>query len=82
MNSPLGKYSAPAAAIGALLIIGGYLAAVFMSIPNINDLKDIAFIAVGALFGSAVAVNGYKAPLAAVHKRLDLANIPPAADGH
>lgn len=81
MNSPLGKYSAPAAAVGALMIIGGYLVAVFIAIPNMQDLKDLAMIAVGALFGSAVAVNGYKAPLAAMHKRLDLAGVPPAANG-
>lgn len=80
--SPLGKYSAPAAAIGSLLIIGGYILAVFFAIPNIQDLKDLCLLAAGALFGSAVAVNGYKSPLAAVHKRLDLAGIPPAADGN
>lgn len=86
MGSPLGKYAAASAAIGALSIIGGYiLALVFGSQLGINSdslrsLEHLAYLAAGALFGSAVAVNGYKAPLAAVHKRLDEAGIPPAKD--
>lgn len=70
-GSPLGKYAAPAAAIASLAIIGVYLASlIFQHTLQITDgtegdLKAIAFLAAGALFGSAVAVNGYKAPLAA-----------------
>lgn len=81
-SSPLGKYAAPAAAIGSLSIIAAYLfALVFGQIFGIthdavSSLEKIAYLAAGALFGSAVAVNGYKAPLTAMHKRLDEAGIP------
>ena len=70
-GSPLGKYAAPAAAVASLAIIGVYLLSLIfghsLQISDVTegDLKSIAFLAAGALFGSAVAVNGYKAPLAA-----------------
>ncbi len=87
MNSPLGKYAAPAAAAASLSIIAAYLLALLLGpvlhldAGAVSGLKDMALLASGALFGSAVAVNGYRAPLAAVHKRLDAAGVPPAADG-
>jgi hypothetical protein len=86
--SPLGKYAAPAAALGALGIIGAYLAALLfgtgLAVPvdSVEGLKDLALLAAGALFGSAVAVNGYKAPVAAAHARLDAMGAPPAAKVH
>lgn len=85
-NSPLGRYApfvAAASALGiiAAWILGEFHAALNPGVASPAGLKEVALIAVGAVFGSAVAVNGYKAPLAAVHKRLDLAGIPPAADG-
>lgn len=85
MNSPLGKYAAPAAAIASLAIIGACLfALLFQTALAITDdalgkLQLLAALAAGALFGSSVAVNGYKAPLEAVHKRLDELEAPPAA---
>ena len=75
-GSPLGKYAAPAAAVASLAIIGVYLVALVfghsLSIdPNTEgDLKALAFLAAGALFGSAVAVNGYKAPLSAAQAQV------------
>lgn len=85
-NSPLGQYAPLVAAVVAVGIIGATLLALLfgnrlgIAQPSIDDLKFLAGIAVGAVFGSAVAVNGYKAPLDAVHKRLDEAGIPPAAE--
>jgi len=76
LNSPLGKYAAPAAAVASLAIIGVYLLAlVFAPALGIDpategDLKALAFLAAGALFGSAVAVNGYKAPLVAAQSQV------------
>lgn len=77
MNSPLGKYAAPASAIASLGIIGVYLLSlVFGTALAVNttaqsNLQALAFLAAGALFGSAVAVNGYKAPLNEAHNRID-----------
>lgn len=85
MNSPLGKYAAPAAAVASLAIIGaalvGLLFGAHIGIPDDaqNKLQLLAALAAGALFGSSVAVNGYKAPLDAVHRRLDHAGIPEAS---
>lgn len=86
-NSPLGQYAPLVATLTALLVIGAYVfallfgAAFGMSPENIQSLQGIALLAIGAVFGSAVSVNGWKQPLQAVHKRLDLAGIPPAGDG-
>jgi hypothetical protein len=77
VNSPLGQYAAPAAAVASLAIIAAYLISLlFQNVLQLGDatigsLQSIAFLAAGALFGSSVAVNGYKAPLAAAHRRLD-----------
>lgn len=89
VRSPLGKYSALAAAIAALGILGVYVtgqmyALIILSEPAaLGSLKDLALIAAGAVFASgAVATNGAGAiqdQLAAVHARLDSAGIAPAA---
>jgi hypothetical protein len=77
MNSPLGKYSQVVAAIVALSIIGAYVLAVFFSrildleAFQIENLKTLALIAVGAVFGSAATINGVKAPLDSAHSRID-----------
>jgi len=77
VNSPLGKYSQAVAAVTAMSIIGVYLVAVLMAgvlsldAPRIEDLKTLALIAVGAVFGSAATINGVKAPLDSAHNRID-----------
>jgi hypothetical protein len=77
MNSPLGKYSQAVAAIVALGIIGSYIVAVMgsgllsLQAVEIENLKTLALIAVGAVFGSAATVNGVKAPLDSAHSRID-----------
>lgn len=77
MNSPLGKYSQLVAAIVALSIIFAYVGAVFFSRIldlesfQIENLKTLALIAVGAVFGSAATINGVKAPLDSAHSRID-----------
>jgi hypothetical protein len=77
VNSPLGKYSQVVAAITALGIIGVYLVAVVgsgllqLERDEIENLKVLALIAVGAVFGSAATINGVKAPLDSAHSRID-----------
>jgi hypothetical protein len=84
MGSPLGKYSAPAAAIAGIGLIAAYVLALMFSHVLLLDeaalapLHDLAILAAGAIFGSAVAVNGYKAPVAALHARLDAMGVPSA----
>lgn len=73
-TSPLGQYAAPVAAVVAVGIVAAYLFSLL--IPGVDpqartQLQDVALIAIGAVFGSAVAVNGYKAPLNAAHARID-----------
>lgn len=76
-GSPLGKYAAPAAAIASLTIIlvcliGLLFGAAIGVTPEAQSKLDLlAAIAAGALFGSSVAVNGYKAPLEDAHRRID-----------
>lgn len=95
-NSPLGQYAPLVATVTALGVIGAYVVALLfggalgVTDQALNNLQDIALIAVGAVFGSAVSVNGWKAPLSAAHTRLDslekdvaitanAAGVPPAS---
>lgn len=77
-NSPLGQYAPLAATIASLGIIGAYVVALIlngMGILNdsnsLDGLQNLALLAAGAVFGSAVAVNGWKQPLLAAHDRID-----------
>ena len=78
-NSPLGQYAPLAATVVSLGVIGAYVAALLLqglgvisSDPNaIDGLQNLALIAAGAVFGSAVAVNGWKQPVSALHSRVD-----------
>ena len=80
-NSPLGKYGAIVAAIIAIGVIGAYLVAVLVGNADASNLKDFALIAIGAVFGSAAGVNGWKRDAVAINARLDKMAVPPAADG-
>jgi hypothetical protein len=78
INSPLGKYGQAVAAVIAVGVIGAYVFVVVAgqllgSDTNAAErsLKDVALIALGAVFGSAAAVNGVKAPIDAAHRRID-----------
>jgi hypothetical protein len=78
MNSPLGKYASLVAAVVAVGTIGAYVAVIVIgqllgtdTVVAERSLKDIALIALGAVFGSAAAVNGVKSPLDAAHRRID-----------
>jgi hypothetical protein len=77
VNSPLGKYAAATAAIAGIGLIASYVLAVMLQhvllldATTLSNLHDLAILACGAIFGSAVAVNGYKAPLIAAHARID-----------
>lgn len=89
MASPLGKYSDLVAAITAVSIVGAYIVVLVAGAllgldPDqsaTNNLKDIAFIAVGAVFtlgGKSQGANGTKAIAEAAHARLDAMGAPPA----
>lgn len=77
MSSPLGQYAAPVAAgVVGLLVVADIVALLFGVQLHIDPnaaatLDRLATLAVGAALGSAVAVNGYKAPLAALGQRVD-----------
>lgn len=77
MQSPLGKYAPLVAAFASASILAVYLASLLfgnvlqMDIVSKTNLQDLAFIAAGVIFGSAVTVNGWKTPLAAAHTRID-----------
>ncbi len=77
MNSPLGKYSQAVAAGIAVAIIGAYIVSIMFSrilgleANQVENLKVLALIAVGAVFGSAATINGVKAPLDSAHTRID-----------
>ena len=76
-NSPLGQYAPLVATVTSLGVIGAYVIALLfgnaLGVTNeaLNNLQSVALIAVGAVFGSAVSVNGWKQPLVAAHTRLD-----------
>lgn len=90
-GSPLGQYAAKVAAIASIGIVAAYIAAVVVqhwigvSDSALADLKALAFLAAGTIFGSSIGINGVKQQLKpeidAAHQRLDQINAPPAADG-
>ena len=82
MNSPLGKYAQVVAAAAAIFIIGSFILGTLFGLAGAPSLRDSFLIAIGAVFGSAAGVNGWKRDMAAVHKRLDDSGVAPAADGH
>ena len=90
MNSPLGNYAPKVAAISAILVIGlwGLIQLIIVLAPALGyegriveppGLSPVAFIVIGAVFGSAVVANGHKEPLrqaAAANARLDIIGAP------
>lgn len=95
MNSPLGAYAPRVAAVSAIIVIGlwGAIQVLIVLAPLLGfegrlveppGLSPVAFIVIGAVFGSAVVANGYKEPIrvaAAANARLDAIGAPhvPAA---
>lgn len=77
MNSPLGKYAPAVAAFTCGGIIVAYVFALLfgkalaIEPTAVSAMHDLAILAFGAVVGSAVAVNGWKQPVAAMHERLD-----------
>jgi hypothetical protein len=92
MNSPLGTYAPRVAAISAILVIGlwGVIQLIIVLAPAFGfdgriveppGLSPVAFIVIGAVFGSAVVANGHKEPLrqaAVANARLDQIGAPHA----
>ena len=87
MSSPLGKYAAVVAAIVSLGVIAAWIIAEFLVSLGISTnqpagLKEMAFIAIGQVLGSAVAVNGWKQPIEAAHHRIDELESATGIDTH
>jgi len=87
MNSPLGKYAQLVAAVLAVAIIGAWISAELLYSARVipvqpSGLKEVALIAVGAVFGSAAAINGVKAPLESAHSRIDLLEVGTGVQTH
>lgn len=90
MNSPLGAYAPKVAAISAIIVIGlwGGIQLLIVLAPILGfdgrlaeppGLSPVAFIVIGAVFGSAVVANGYKEPIRvakAANARLDAIGAP------
>jgi hypothetical protein len=88
VNSPLGKYGQLVAAALAVLIVGAWIVGEFLlmlriSVQSPAGLKEVALIAVGAVFGAAATVNGVKGDIEAAshkaelaHARLDESGVP------
>lgn len=75
-RSPLGKYAQIVAAIvalGVILLWGvAELAHGLGLLTHPPDgLRTAALIALGAVFGSAAAINGVKEPIDSAHQRVD-----------
>lgn len=83
VGSPFGKYAQLVATITALAIVGFALVMHAIGQGDTAWVDNLAFIAVGAIFGagaSTAATNGsLGTKLTALHARLDAAGIP--ADG-
>lgn len=79
VNSPLGKYGQLVAAALALIIVLAWIVAEFLNylgfaaIPP-SGLKEVALIAVGAVFGAAATVNGVKSDIMSADHKADLAH--------
>jgi hypothetical protein len=89
VNSPLGQYAPRVAAVAAILVIvlWGAIQLLITLAPALGldrvteppGLSPVAFIVIGAIFGSAVVANGHKEPLRAAsvaNRRLDLIGAP------
>lgn len=76
--SPLGRYAPIIASAVVVAIVAAFLIALLLGpVLGITDsdkqsLRELALIALGALFGSVATVNGVKKTLDAAHRRLDL----------
>jgi hypothetical protein len=77
MGSPLGKYGSLIAAVIAMVLISAFVLVNVYRAVALNDpeaarrLEAVAFIAVGAVFGSTATINGVKQPLESAHSRID-----------
>lgn len=90
MNSPLGTYAPRVAAVSAILVIGlwGAIQLIIVMAPILGleghiteppGLSPVAFIVIGAVFGSAVVANGHKEPIRqaeVANARLDAIGAP------
>lgn len=90
MNSPLGTYAPRVAAVSAIVVIAlwGAIQLLIVLSPILGfdgrlteppGLSPVAFIVIGAVFGSAVVANGHKEPIrqaAVANARLDAIGAP------
>lgn len=85
MNSPLGQYAQIVAALLAVFVVIAWVVAEYLAGLGIlsglpSGLKEVALIAVGAVFGAQATVNGIKPTVDAAHTRLDKLGAPSAHD--
>ncbi len=81
MQSPLGQYAPIAALVAAIGILAAFAtAALTQDTYAVNTLQPFALAAIVGIYGQALGVNGWKAPVQALHSRLDAAGIPPAGN--
>jgi len=83
--SPLGKYAQAVAALLAVFLVIAWVVAEYLAGARVlgtspAGLKEVALIAVGAVFGAQAAVNGVKPAIDAAHTRLDKLGVPSAHD--
>ncbi len=71
MNSPLGQYAQPVAALVVIVTIGAWIGAVLTGNAEASQIFPFATLAFGAVLGSASAINGYKQPLATMQDQLN-----------
>lgn len=86
VNNPLGKYGQLVAALLAVLIVSAWITAEFLHALDLmplqpSGLKEVALIAVGAVFGSAATVNGVKQDIVAADHKAGLAHARLDAQG-
>lgn len=81
VSSALGKYAAAASTFVIVLIIVAGVASHVMPFMQQDPFVDmLTFGGFTYLFGQTAIVNGWKAPVQALHRRMDAAGVPPAAD--
>lgn len=79
MATPLGKYSQVVAAGLAVFTVVSWTASEFLSAAGLlaqqpSGLKEVALIAIGAVFGAVATVNGIKPDIDAASRKAELAH--------
>lgn len=85
VTSPLGQYGPLIAAVTAVGVIGAFILSVFvqgvlgMPDTSVQSLRELALLALGAVFGSAATISASHAEISTANKRLDAIGAPSAS---